>query len=147
MIKGELLAYCKQFVRGKLQNLNNRIQEVNQALLSETKSTAGDKHETGRAMVQLEREKLGSQLAELEKMEKVLARISETPNTIGALGSLVVTDKATYYLSISVGQYKGEKHTVYCISTASPIGKLLLGKKAGDCIEFNGKPITIKTIY
>ena len=77
MIKGELLAYCKQFVTDKLQNLNNRIQEVNHALLSETKSTAGDKHETGRAMVQLEREKLGSQLAELEKMENLLEQYEQ----------------------------------------------------------------------
>ncbi len=39
------------------------------ALFSETKSSAGDKHETGRAMLQLEMEKTSQQLAVINQMK------------------------------------------------------------------------------
>ena len=40
------------------------ILDAQNGLQSESKSSAGDKHETGRAMLQLEAEKLGKQLQE-----------------------------------------------------------------------------------
>ena len=114
------------------------------SLTSETKSSAGDKHETGRAMLQLEREKLGQQLAEAEKMRQTLSKVplASKPDHIG-LGSWVETSAAQYFLSISAGEYKEKQDSVYCISAATPIGQLLLGKSLGETITFNGKDIKI----
>ncbi len=69
-LKRDAYDYCFQFVSRKLDRIQVQIRELEQSLTSETKSSAGDKHETGRAMIQLEREKLGQQLSELEKTQQ-----------------------------------------------------------------------------
>ena len=114
------------------------------ALTSETKSSAGDKHETGRAMIQLEREKLGQQLAELEKTQQLLSKVPKDRKapTVG-LGSLVITDAFMYYIAISAGEFKSKPKSIYCISAATPIGKLAFGKAVGDVFSFNGKELII----
>ena len=139
--------FCSLFVEGRLGRIQKRIASINESLTSETKSSAGDKHETGRAMLQLEREKLGRQLAEAETTKQLLSKINVNSqfDKIG-LGSFVRTSKANYFLSISAGEFKDGKVSVYCVSVATPIGQLLLGKSIGDCITFNGNDIQILEI-
>lgn len=139
-LKKEVHTFCQKYVASRLDRIHSEIQKLNEGLLSETKSTAGDKHETGRAMLHLEREKLGKQLLDSENMKQVLSRIyphQESPNI--ALGSLVTTNVAMYFISISAGKFKRKHVEVFCISTSSPIGQALLGKTTGDAIMFNGK--------
>ena len=57
LIKEQLFTQCLAFIDNRLITIKNTMQEIQESLLSETKSSAGDKHETGRAMLQLEREK------------------------------------------------------------------------------------------
>lgn len=131
--------YAADFVKQKVQALNIRIDEVVEALNAETKSSAGDKHETGRAMLQLEREKLGNQLLEVEKMTRVLDKVpwKLKKDKIG-LGSLVETDRANYFISISAGKFQSDEVEIFCISVSTPIGKQLTGKAVGESIHFNG---------
>jgi len=146
-LKQQAFNYCSDFVLGRLNRLQNQIKEIETALTSETKSSAGDKHETGRAMLQLEREKLGAQLAEAENMQGLLkkAEVASERNNIG-LGSLIITDKQSYYIAISAGQFTYINESLFCISPGTPIGKLLLGKQKGDTIEFNHNTSTILKI-
>lgn len=110
---------------------------------SDTKSSAGDKFETGREMMQREMDKLSAQVDNLSNSIAKLDRIAEYPiSTIISEGSLVVTDQETYYLSIGYGKIE----TVYAISIESPLGLELKGKRVGDCIEMRGRKITIKHI-
>ena len=60
-IKQQLYNLCLEFVDSRYQTIQNTINEIQVSLTSETKSSAGDKHETGRAMLQLEMEKAGQQ--------------------------------------------------------------------------------------
>ena len=69
-LKQQLYQYCWTFIEDRFKTIQNNIEELQKALNSETKSSAGDKHETGRAMLQLDREKLGLQLAEINKIKK-----------------------------------------------------------------------------
>ncbi|WP_396632817.1 3-oxoacyl-ACP synthase [Maribacter sp. R86514] len=146
-LKKEAHNFCLEFVDDRSTRIQNQIKELESALTSETKSSAGDKHETGRAMIQLEREKLGQQLAELEKTQQLLSKVSKDRNapTVG-LGSLVVTDAFIYYIAISAGEFKSKPNSVYCISAATPIGKLAFGKAVGDVFSFNGKELTIVSV-
>ena len=73
--KPQLYVFCRAFVEERIARIQNNIKGIQEALTSETKSSAGDKHETGRAMLQLEREKLGRQLAEAEKMKQTLLKV------------------------------------------------------------------------
>lgn len=143
-MKKELHQFCQEYIDSRIRRIQAQIAEVKSALTSESKSTAGDKHETGRAMLQLEREKLGQRLLEVEKMQQILKKVpleSTKDNVI--LGSLVRTDKAMYFIGISAGKLQTEGNEVFCISTKTPIGQLLLGKTAGEVFEFNGNKATI----
>ena len=146
-IKTQLLELCNQSLDTRLQNVLAVIEDIKQSLQSETKSSAGDKHETGRAMLQLEREKAGHQLAEIEKTKQILSKINteSTSKNIG-LGSVVFTSQSNYFISISVGELKVENETFYAISANTPIGQLLLGKSVGDEVVFRNMSFKITKI-
>lgn len=132
------------------QRAANLIASLNDALDStanETKSTAGDKHETGRAMAQLEQEKIGSQIAEITKLKEILFRIQpEKTSTKVELGSLVVTSTGIFFISIGIGAFQFEGKSVFCITPMAPVCQLLLGKQQGDQVEWQGKKIEINLV-
>ena len=143
-IKQGLLKLCKEFVNKRLQTVEAIISSNQKALQSETKSSAGDKHETGRAMLQLEMEKAGQQLQGVLQMKETLSKIDLTKKSkITHLGSLVKTNQGTYFLSVSAGQLIVDREHYLAISVSSPIGKLLLGKQEKEIVVFNGKTIKI----
>ena len=147
-IKRKILSECFVFLDDKTRVLEEIINSNKIALQSENKSSAGDKHETGRAMLQLEMEKVSTQFEGLNQMRTTLNRtdISEKSEIV-RLGSLVKSSAGYYFLSISAGKVKVENFEVYCISIVSPIGKLLLGAKKGFNFYFNENKILIEDIY
>ncbi len=146
-IKENLYNQCTLITNNRLETINSTIKAIHNSLLSETKSSAGDKHETGRAMLQLEREKAGNQLAEIQKVKERLAKISiSNSSDVIKLGSVVYTNKANYYIAISAGVLKIEDESFYAISPSTPIGQLLLSKQVGDSISFRDNTFTISLI-
>ncbi|WP_299550922.1 3-oxoacyl-ACP synthase [Seonamhaeicola sp.] len=146
-IKKELYNQCILFIENRLQTVQNTLNGIQEALTTETKSTAGDKHETGRAMLHLEREKAGHQLAETQRLKAILAKINvaKTPDIV-SLGSVVYTSELNYFMAISAGELKVENETFYAISPGTPIGQLLLGKTMGDTINFRNQAFVIQKI-
>jgi transcription elongation GreA/GreB family factor len=146
-IKIALYTQCETFANKRLQTVQEIITSNQKALQSETKSSAGDKHETGRAMLQLEMEKAGQQLQGVLQMKETLDKIDITKtSTIAHLGSIVKTDQASYFLSISVGKLIVDDQDYFAVSVSSPIGKLLLGKKEGEEFSFNEQRFKIEKI-
>ena len=98
--KQQLYKKCNELIHNRLKVIQNNISDIQKALQSETKSSAGDKHETGRAMLQLERERLGNQLAEAKKLQESLRKlqIENTYNKV-AFGSLVRTNQLNYFIA------------------------------------------------
>lgn len=145
--KVKLLRHCNQILETRQAEIKQQIAVVQQSANEETKSSAGDKYETGRAMAQLEIEKLVRQQAELGNMKRVLdqLKMDRNPQNIGP-GSLVYSNDNLYFISIPLGKIELEDGIWFCISPASPIGSLLMGKKNGDRITWNGKPISIGRI-
>lgn len=147
MIKKRLFNHCKAHLEKKMDILEQQKKRLHKDLTSETKSSAGDKHETGRAMIQLEREKLGNQIHEIELNYQKLNTIKDVKtSTIISLGSLIFTDKANYYISVAADSCEVNSKVFYCISSQSPIGKLLIGKKINESIIFNDRESTILEI-
>ena len=137
-IKKKLQKACVLFVEDRLITITNSVESNKKALFSETKSSAGDKHETGCAMLQLEMEKANQQLVSINQMKAVLYKmgVENTSHRI-CLGSLIVTNKGSYFLAISAGKITIDSVDYYAVSTNSPIGEQLLGKKVGNKISFN----------
>ncbi len=146
-IKQALYNQCEILVSKRLDVVKQQIAQIQESLTSETKSTAGDKHETGRAMLQLEREKAGQQLAEINKIKQVLSKIDiKASATKVSLGSIVFTSQANYFIAVSLGELKVNSDVFYAISPSTPIGQLLLGKAVHDDINFRGNGFTILNI-
>ncbi len=147
-IKKKLYEACTLFVDKRNQTIIDIIESNRKALESENKSSAGDKHETGRAMLQLEIEKASQQFSSVRQMYKVLNRISSKANTVViSLGSVVKTTLNNYFISVSIGEIYIEDEKYFAVSPKSPIGYLLLGKKKGDKTEFNGKTFQIIEVF
>ena len=137
-LKKELFDACAKFVDQREETINVIITSNHNALTSETKSSAGDKHETGRAMLQLEIEKASQQLKGIHEMKMVLSKIRiDDISEVLKLGSVVITNHGNYFLAISGGEINILGIKYFAVSTASPIGKLLLGKSKGNAFDFN----------
>ncbi len=147
MIKSDVYAALKNELESKLHLAQSEMDELSSALADNTKSTAGDKHETSRAMAQLEQEKLGKQISDLQLMRNQLLSIGDkiSSPTI-EVGSLVETSIGWFYVGIPIGQLKIGATTVFCLSVVAPLGKVLLGKSQNDSFTFNNNTIEIKTI-
>lgn len=141
-----------------LQELHTQVQEkiaqaqvaVNAAIESrdgETKSSAGDKFETGRAMMQLEQQRHEVQLSKAFQLASDLDRlVMEADYATVTPGALVKTDRGIYFMSIGMGKIVVDDATVYCISIQSPIGKVLLHQKEKAIVSFQGRSLAISEI-
>ena len=146
-LKKELLRQCWHFVEQREANIKETIASNKQSLENETKSSAGDKHETGRAMLQLEMEKAGKQLASVQHMKTTLSKIKiDKEHSNASLGSIIHTSNGYFFLSISLGSMKVDNEYYFGVSIASPIGKLLLGKTTKDSFQFNNTNYVVLSI-
>lgn len=137
-LKKALYNSCFNFIEQREETINRIINSNKSALTSETKSSAGDKHETGRAMLQLEMEKTSQQLDGIHDMRLILSKVMiDDISEIIRLGSVVITNRGNYFLAISAGEINISGSKYFAVSTASPIGKLLLGKRVGNAFVFN----------
>ncbi len=138
-IKQQLFSYCSEYLNDKRNSLQSALEMAREAVADDGKSTAGDKHETGRAMAQLEQEKLSSQFFELEKSQQVLDQIDPvSESTKIKLGSVVFTNNGNYFVSISAGKKEIDQTVFFIISPNSPIGQALINSN-GKEFSFNGK--------
>ena len=138
MIKKILFSHCKADLEKKIEILELQKKSLQKDLTSEIKSSVGDKHETSRAMIQLELEKLGNQIHKIELNYQRLNTIKDfKTSSIVSLGSIIFTNKANYFLAVAADSCKINSKVFYCISSQSPIGKLLIGKKINQSIRFN----------
>ncbi|MFT4834508.1 MAG: transcription elongation GreA/GreB family factor [Marinoscillum sp.] len=130
----------------KIDQLRQELDNCQAAANNESKSSAGDKYETGRAMMHLEQGKLTSMLNQVLKQERVLREIN--PNISKSkveLGSLFKTQETIFYISVSLGLIDIEPK-VLCISPVSPLGQAMEGKTQGDEVTFNGKKYVIEEV-
>ncbi len=146
-VKQALHQRCLAIAEERIVALQDIIRETQSAANNETKSSSGDKHETGRAMAQLEIEKLTAQLRELQNIKQNLAQINPTVtgNKV-VLGSLVYTNNGNFYIAASIGKVVLENQSFFAVSSASPIGKLLLTKKEKESFSLNGNAYTILAV-
>lgn len=146
--KTSLHQACIQRVQQAIALALKAMEDAQNAANQETKSSVGDKYETGRAMMQLEKEKYAQQLVQAQDLHQQLERLNpQQTSTPIQLGSLIRSNEGLYYLSVSLGKLMHEGRTVFVLSAASPLGQVLLGKKAGEKIVFQGRNINILELW
>ncbi len=146
-LKNNITDKVSIFLNEKLRDLNAMMDDLNEASKNETKSTVGDKHETSKAMMHLEQEKLGSQIKEIEFQIKEFNEISfNSTATNVVLGSLVETNKGYFFIATAIGKMQIDDNSIFVISNKSPLGLKLIGLKENESIEFNTTNYTVKNI-
>lgn len=137
-IKQALFAGCQQYVQQRIDTARQAMEAAQESANSESKSSAGDKYETGRAMAQLERDHHAQLLAQARKMEQELSRLNVVSlyDTVQP-GSVVTTSHGSFFISISAGKVTIDGVEYVAVSPASPVAIALAGHKAGDVVVFN----------
>jgi transcription elongation GreA/GreB family factor len=142
-----LYSHCMELLSQKRKELEETIAAIQVSANSETKSTAGDKHETARAMAQLDVEMLSRQLTEADKSIDAMKRIHHPAiNDKAQPGSVITTSAGIFYLTVSLGSVEISGVKVMVISPEAPIAKVLIGKQAGDEVAWGGRLLTIHSV-
>jgi transcription elongation GreA/GreB family factor len=147
MIKKEIHQALKLKLNEKINELENLLKDVQVSTAQDSKSSAGDKHETATSMAQLEQEKLTKQIQGFLDMRQTLQGIDlAKTHTLIDVGSLIETNNGWWYFSVSMGSLTIGKNQVFCLSIQAPIGQLLKGKKVGESVLFNQKTTQVLSI-
>lgn len=143
-LKTALHVLCQQQIDQRINTAREAMDAAQAAANSEGKSSAGDKYETGRAMMQLERDQHARLLAEALKLKQALDGIDpEKQHHSVQSGSLAITDQGNYYLSVSLGKLQIDQKEYIALSAVTPLGAALIGLKKGDTTTFNKRKIKV----
>ena len=147
-MKKRVVDFITFLIKDKTQLLKFELDSINKEKNNLKKSSAGDKFETSRALMQTEYDKIHNQLLILKNQLRAIKSISlsDKKNKVG-VGSFIKTNKSFYFISIGLGKQIIDNNDIYIISLSSPIGKLLNNKKKGDKIVFNNNEELIEDIY
>ncbi|MBO75047.1 MAG: 3-oxoacyl-ACP synthase [Flavobacteriales bacterium] len=135
-------------VRDALNRLQVDMVALHESRQADTKSSAGDKHETARAMVDQELQQLNQQRKKALRNQSELQQLTDAPCEAAARGAAVETEHIIYYISISFGKLPVEgTKPVYALSPVSPAAQAMLGKRAREVFEINGAKHVILAVY
>ena len=136
-IKNLILKDMLHRIENKIISIQDVLKDTIYSRDSDSKSSAGDKHETSRTKIQIEIDHLSKQLQLLNRQKHQLNSIDFSKNNaIASIGSLVKTNNGIYLISIGFGKVIIENEVFYAISSGSPIGRLLYNKLKGDKFMF-----------
>ncbi|KMQ67579.1 hypothetical protein ACM39_11965 [Chryseobacterium sp. FH2] len=146
MDKSGILEIIKSKLAEKIQNFENLIAET-RASNNDTKSSMGDKYETGREMLQQEINNLQRQLNETLNQQSIIQKITVEPLSKVQNGTLVKTNKGLFYISAPVGEIIFDHQKIMTISVESPLAKAMFGKKKEETFMINNIQQTIENIW
>lgn len=127
--------------------LQQVLADLRESGSNETKSTAGDKHETALAMLQIEQANTRGQLQELLIQKAMLQKLDPALSaTMVVNGSLVKTNRGYLYISVALGKAVINNIAVMALSPQSPLGQKLIGLKTGEVAGMNNTEYLVESI-
>ena len=149
MKKSEIWILIEDELMQRISDIQQSIDLIVQSKTKETKSSAGDKFETGRAMLQNEEDKL---LGQLTRNKEDLLRLQVLKKQVYSSkqvqsGSLVKSGQRWFLLGLGLGKILVDDQEVFAISLQAPIAQTLLGKSKGDSFKLRERVLNIEDIY
>ena len=132
--KKDLRNYVLQLISDKIEKLENFIEFTVEASRDIKKTP---KYDSIREEAQEEIYQLQKQLAGFYEMQKSMTKVLNKEFDKINLGSLVITNKARFYISISLGEFFYEGDRFYAISEESPLAQKMLGLTVGSEFTLN----------
>jgi len=147
-LKQKIYEHYLQVLDQKIDALQQVLNDLKESGANETKSTAGDKHETALAMLQIEQANTRAQLKELLDQKMLFEKINPTVSSATILnGSLIKTNRGYLFLSVAAGKAIIDGNTVIALSPQSPLGAKLMGLEVGDVAEVNDLRYMIEIVF
>ena len=146
-LKQKIYNHYLQVINDKIKLLQKVLADLKESGSNETKSTAGDKHETALAMLQIEQANIRGQLKDVTDKKTAFIKINPllTPPTI-VNGSLIKTNRGYLFMSVALGKAIIDGVAVTALSPQSPLGIKLLGLSVTDIAEINNIQYVIAKI-
>ena len=145
-IKKKIQILCIQVLQKQLFRLEEMMMYAQEEANKETKSSAGDKYETGRSMMQLEKEKYAMQHTRVLKQLDILQKLDLRSHDEVQEGSLVDTSIGMFFIAVGMESQYIQKETIACVSLHTPIGACLEGLEEGDIVDFRNQEIEIWSV-
>jgi hypothetical protein len=145
--KQKIQQYFIDVLLQKLQYQQQVLADLKETGTNETKSTAGDKHETALAMVQIEQANMRKQMEQTHTEIAIVQKLTATnTSNIVLNGSVVKTNLGCFYISAGIGKATIDGQLVIAISPTSPLGIQLMGTTVGTQISMKQQTYTVQTI-
>ncbi|OCA70527.1 hypothetical protein BBI01_11250 [Chryseobacterium artocarpi] len=132
--KSDIRDFVTTTIAEKIEKLKNFI-EFTQEASRDIKKTP--KYDSMREEMQEEIYQMQRQLGALNDLKRNMAKVLNNSTERIQLGSLVITNKARFYISVSLGEFFFEGDRFYAISPESPMAKKMMGMRAGDEFTLN----------
>jgi len=147
LAREDLLDHVEANFKQLKSSIQEEIKTLNLEIASETKSSAGDKFETSRELMNQSLNQLQSNLNSILEKINAIEQIKKVSlsDRIG-FGSLVFTETKTFLFGIAHGSFNFQDNTIYLLSLNSPLAKAFVGKRVNDIIGFHSAKYLIKKI-
>lgn len=144
-----ILKHLMGHVDKDLEEAKARMASLKESLGAESKSSAGDKHETGRAMIHLEQERVQDTVGRLEHMRGVLVQRATQGKAIQRVspGALVETTGPWVLVGVPMGKVQLPDALVLCVGAEAPLAQKWHGAQPGDQVVLGSQQLTIQAIY
>lgn len=147
-LKKKVIDHTLGRLKEKHRDLKIEMEKLVASSAEETKSSMGDKYETGRAMVMQEQEKIADRIDQVQdQMNRLLAIDVNKIFQEVQFGALVITDKAYFLVSISHGLVQLDQTPVFLVSPTAPVAQAMLGKEVKSSFSVNKLTHLIRAIY
>ncbi len=143
VLKSDIRNFVKESIAAKIEKLKNFLEFTTDAS-REIKKTP--KYDSIREEMQEEIYQMQKQMGALQDLKLNLNKVLNKPTDRIQLGSVVFTNKARFYISVSLGEFFFEGDRFYAISEESPMAKIMFGKKSGDSFILNNISQTIEEV-
>lgn len=146
MKKADILTYLQKHLSEQLEDYIDELNSTNEEIGKETKSSAGDKFETSREMMNQEISRIEERIAYLKKQLNAVQQLTSIRSKIVSNGSLVTTNHGFFFFGVAVGKLSINNEPLIGLSFNSPLGKAMSNQKEGDSITFMNRVYVIEKI-
>jgi hypothetical protein len=147
-MKQQIIHHYNHYLNNRINSLREMIVDLTEDSLNDAKGSAGDKHETGLAMMHLEQEKLNRKLLEVVDTQNKFLKIdySIVSNQI-ILGSLIEANDTFFLMAVALPKIEVDGKSIFGMSPQSPLGEFFMGKKVQEIVIFNKVSYKIGSIF
>ncbi|HQV01259.1 MAG: hypothetical protein JNK61_08335 [Bacteroidia bacterium] len=146
-LKHAIKNVCVEIVLQQIFILKQTINDLQLAANNESKSTAGDKHDTSKAILQQQVAMHHQQLIVAQNQSKQAEALPVAINDLPTLGSLIYANEQCFYIGMGIGKKTINNTEIILLAPTAPLAQFFIGLKNKTEGVFNSKTYTIKQCW